>query len=393
MGQVFFHIDLDAFFASVEILDHPEYKGKPLIIGTPGPRNVASTCSYEARKMGVHSAMPMTTALRLCPDAICVSGNYKRYSIKSKEVMDIIQGFAPGFLQVSIDEAFLDLTGMERIYPLPGKAAKQLKKEILDKTGLTVSIGVASSRFLAKLASDYHKPNGLTIVPKDREEEFIDAVGLKKLWGVGKAMYECLQKKGIASTQTLRRYSLSELQAMFGERSGGYLYKVVRAIDPGIYQGEAKSHSISSEITFYPDVYGLEALDCYLLDMSSDLAFRALSEHVVPRSVTLKLRYGDFTTTTIQETPNENIYSSEDILHIAKTLLRKKYTGEGIRLIGLSLGQTYSGEEPEQGEFFSEDKEKKRMLEKTILELTQDGNKVIKAGVLTKNAPKNKNDS
>lgn len=393
MGQVFFHIDLDAFFASVEILDHPEYKGKPLIIGTPGPRNVASTCSYEARKMGVHSAMPMTTALRLCPDAICVGGNHKRYSVKSKEVMDIIQNFAPGFLQVSIDEAFLDLTGMERIYPLAGKAARELKKEILEKTGLTVSIGVASSRFLAKLASDYHKPDGLTIVPKDREEEFIDRVGLKKLWGVGKVMYENLLKKGITTTQTLRRYTLSELQDLFGEKSGEYLYKVVRAIDPGIYQGEVKSHSISSEITFYPDVYGLEALDSYLLDMSSDLAFRALSEHVVPRSVTLKLRYGDFTTTTIQETPNENIYSSEDILYIAKNLLRRKYTGEGIRLIGLSLGQTYTGDEPEQGEFFSENKEKKRMLEKTILSLTKDGKKVIKAGVLTKNPPSNQNNS
>lgn len=133
MGSVFFHIDLDAFFASVEILDHPEYKGKPLIIGTPGPRNVASTCSYEARKYGVHSAMPMTTALRLCPHALCIPGNHRRYSEKSKEVMSIIQSFAPGFLQVSIDEAFLDLTGMERIYPLAGKAARELKKRFLIK--------------------------------------------------------------------------------------------------------------------------------------------------------------------------------------------------------------------------------------------------------------------
>ena len=148
MGQVFFHIDLDAFFASVEILDHPEYKGKPLIIGTPGPRHVASTCSYEARKYGVHSAMPMTTALKLCPDAICVPGRMKRYSEVSRNVMSIIRLFAPGFLQVSVDEAFLDLTGMERIYPLPGKAARKLKEMIKQETGLTVSIGVAASRFI-----------------------------------------------------------------------------------------------------------------------------------------------------------------------------------------------------------------------------------------------------
>ena len=344
MGSVFFHIDLDAFFASVEILDHPEYKGKPLIIGTPGPRNVASTCSYEARRYGVHSAMPMTTALKLCPDALCIPGRHRRYSEKSQEVMNIIKSFAPGFLQVSIDEAFLDLTGMERIYPLAGKAAKELKAKILSETGLTVSIGVASSRFIAKLASDYHKPNGLTIVPPDREIEFVDAVGIGKLWGVGKAMLESLKKKGITSTQILRRYPESELKSLFGEKSGEYLYKVVRGIDPGIYQGEVKSHSISSELTFYPDIYGTDTLEEYLLQMSFDLSFRALKEHVIPRSVTLKLRDGDFTTTTIQETPDENIYSSEDILNIAKKLLKKKYTGQGIRLLGLALGQVYESE-------------------------------------------------
>lgn len=384
MGTVFFHIDLDAFFASVEILDHPEYKGKPLIIGTPGPRNVASTCSYEARKYGVHSAMPMTTALRLCPDAICVHGRHERYSIKSKEVMEIIKAFAPGFIQVSIDEAFLDLTGMERIYPLPGKAARELKKRIFDSTGLTVSIGVATSRFIAKLASDYHKPNGLTVVPNGKEIAFVDAVGLKKLWGIGKAMYDSLMKKGITSTKILREYPQDRLQYLFGEKSGEYLYKVVRGIDPGIYQSEAKSHSISSETTFYPDVYGYEALDSYLLEMSLDLSFRALSEHLVPRNICLKLRYGDFTTTTIQATPNENLYSSDDIYSLAKKLLREKYTGHGIRLIGLTLGQVYSADEPEQKELFSEDKEKRRALEKTILSLTKDGKKVIKAGLLEK---------
>ena len=185
MGSVFFHIDLDAFFASVEMLDHPEYRGKPLIIGTPGPRHVASTCSYEARKYGVRSAMPMTTALKLCPDAICVHGRMERYAEKSSEVMSLIRDFAPGFLQVSVDEAFLDLTGMERIYPLPGKAARLLKESIMEKTGLTVSIGVAPSRYLAKLASDYRKPDGLTIIPRGKEEIFIDSIPLRKLWGIG----------------------------------------------------------------------------------------------------------------------------------------------------------------------------------------------------------------
>ena len=379
MGNVFFHIDLDAFFASVECLDHPEYRGKPLIIGYPGPRSVASTCSYEARKYGVHSAMPMTTALKLCPDAICVWGNHKRYSEKSKEVMNIIKAFAPGFLQVSIDEAFLDLSGMNRIYPLPGKAARALKDKILEETGLTVSIGVASSRFIAKLASDYNKPNGLTIVPREREEEFIDRIGLEKLWGVGKSTLEAIKRKGINSTTTLRKYNKEDLISMFGPSSGEYLYSIVRGIDPGIYQGEVKSHSISEERTYWPDIYGMDALSQELLLMSQSVMFRALDEKSVGRTVTVKLRYGDFSTSTISETPKSGIYSSDDIYKIARKLLEKKYNNTGVRLLGVCLGGVYEGENPEQGEFFIEKKQKLRDLEKTILKLSKDGKVVTRA--------------
>ena len=258
MGSVFFHIDLDAFFASVEMLDHPEYRGKPLIIGTPGPRHVASTCSYEARKYGVRSAMPMTTALKLCPDAICVHGRMERYAEKSSEVMSLIRDFAPGFLQVSVDEAFLDLTGMERIYPLPGKAARLLKESIMEKTGLTVSIGVAPSRYLAKLASDYRKPDGLTIIPRGKEEAFIDSIPLRKLWGIGDSMLRSLERRGIHSAAEIRSISMDSLVRMFGQSSGTFLFNASRGIDPGIYQGEAKSRSISTETTS-PDWISLDA--------------------------------------------------------------------------------------------------------------------------------------
>lgn len=379
MGSVFFHIDLDAFFASVEILDNPEYRGKPLIIGTPGPRHVASTCSYEARKYGVHSAMPMTEALRLCPNAICIPGRMHRYSEMSRRVMGIISSFAPGFLQVSVDEAFLDLTGMERIYPLPGKAARKLKDEIRKETGLTASIGVASSRFVAKLASDYRKPDGLTIVPRGKEEEFVSAVGLRKLWGIGDSMYQSLIRKGITSVEILRKYDENDLKHFFGESNGHYLYLVARGIDPGIYQGEAKSRSISAERTFYPDVFGYDALDSYLLEMSQEVMFRALDEKKVPRSVSIKLRYGDFTTISIQTTPVKPIYSSTDVYNISRELLRSKYNGSGVRLIGVALQSIYDGSDVEQQDFFSEKEEKERTLEKTIIELKKKGSKLVKA--------------
>ena len=379
MGEVFFHIDLDAFFASVEIIDHPEYKGKPLIIGTPGPRHVASTCSYEARKYGVHSAMPMTTALKLCPNAVCVPGRMKRYSEMSRKVMDIIKNFAPGFLQVSIDEAFLDLTGMERIYPLPGKAARILKDEIKKETGLTVSIGVAASRYIAKLASDYRKPDGLTIVPHGKEEVFVDTVGLKKLWGIGDSTYSSLLRKGISSTEALRHYTLQELSSIFGESNGSYLYTISRGLDPGIYQGEAKSRSISTEETFYPDVYGYDALDAYLLEMTQEVMFRAFEEKKNPRTVGIKLRYGDFSTTSVQETPPRPIYSSSDVYRIARKLLRDRYTGDGVRLLGVVLSGIYDGEDVEQRDLFSEKEERERKLEKTILSLSMKGSRIMKA--------------
>lgn len=385
MGSVFFHIDLDAFFASVEILDHPEYKGKPLIIGTPGPRHVASTCSYEARKYGVHSAMPMTTALKLCPDALCVRGRMERYSEKSHEVMSIIRSFAPGFLQVSVDEAFLDLTGMERIYPLPGKAARALKEMILSQTGLTASIGVASSRFIAKLASDYRKPDGLTIVPPGKEEAFVDKVGLGKLWGIGDSTLSALRRRGITTASALRSYPLEDLRRMFGEKSGEYLYKAARGIDPGIYSREAKSRSISTERTFYPDVRDMDAIETYLLEMAEEVMFRALEEKKVPRTVSVKIRYGDFSTITVQDTPQHGIYSSTDVYAISKELLSSRYRGEGIRLLGIALQGVYDGEEIAQGEFFMEKEKKERELEKTILTLGRKVSRLVRARNLGSN--------
>lgn len=386
MGTVFFHIDLDAFFASVEILDHPEYAGKPLIIGSRSERSVVSTCSYEAREYGVHSAMPMVTALRLCPDALVVEPRMKRYSEKSRQVMAIIRSFAPGFLQVSVDEAFLDLSGMENIYGLPGKAAKLLKRKIKDETALSVSIGVAQSRFLAKLASDYHKPDGLTIVPPERNEEFIDKVGLRKLWGIGEKTYDRLKAKGIRSTADLRAIPHDRLERYFGFSLADYLYKASRGIDPGIYQGEAKSHSISTENTYYPDVYGIETLSSLMLEMSQELSFRALEEKVIPRTIGIKIRYGDFTTFSAQVTPSEAIYSSSDIYRHAEALLRKTYNNQGVRLLGLVLSQVYEGEDVEQKELFREKSEKERLVEKAILDMNSRNKniRIVKAGTLSK---------
>ena len=373
------HVDMDAFYASVEQRDRPELRGRPIAVGHADGRGVVAAASYEARRFGVHSAMPSARARQLCPELVFVESRMARYREVSGQVHEIFSRYTDLIEPISIDEAFLDLTGMERIYPLPGKAARKLKEDIRKETGLTVSIGVASSRFIAKLASDYRKPDGLTIVPPGREEEFVSRLGLRKLWGIGDSTYQSLRKRGIDSVESLRKYSLEELERLFGSSTGNYLYLTSRGIDPGIYQGAAKSHSISTERTFYPDVYGYEALDTYLLEMAQDVMFRAFREKKIPRSVSLKLRYNDFTTLSVQTTPSKPIYSSSDVYEIARSLLRSKYSGNGVRLIGIALQGIYDGSDVEQPDFFSEKEEKERKLEKTIAAMSLKGSKMVRA--------------
>lgn len=381
---LFFHVDLDAFFASVELLDDPTLKGQPLIIGHKGPRSVVSTCSYEARKFGVRSAMPMVTALKLCPNAICISGHMERYNEKSKEVMSVLRSYAPEMIQTSIDEAFLDMTGTERIYGTPGRSAHRLQDMVFEKTGLTVSIGVASSRYIAKLASDYHKPNGVTYIPNGREQEFIDLIGINKLWGVGKATHEAFRKHHIYDIDTLRAFTEEGLQKLFGLAQGSYLYQIVRGIDPGIYTGDVKSHSISSERTFFPDLFGEEAINQFLYELASEIMFRALDEQFSPKTIGVKIRYNDFTTTTAAFTPGVGIYNSKEVFHYLKDLFWNKYKGGGIRLLGAGLYNLYKGDGPEQMELFIEDKIKQQDLEKAILKLSKAGLDVKRASQIKK---------
>lgn len=383
MEPVFFHIDLDAFFAAVEVLDNPSLKGKCIIVGGIGPRSVVSTCSYEARKYGVHSAMPVAKALSLCPKAIVLPARMKRYAQLSKEVMNIFTRFSPDVTQISIDEAFLDMTGTSLIYSSPRDAALQIKKQVFEETGLTLSVGIGPSRYIAKMASDYNKPDGLCRVSPGNEQRFIDAIGLKKLWGIGKVTLEKLAQHTITTPEKLRTYKLETLQSMFGQIQGSYLFNICRGIDPGIYAQEAKSHSISSEITFPTDIVDRDVLFQYLLEMSHEIMFRALSEGVIVRTVGVKIRDPEFHTISAQKTPDYPIYNATQVYDLAKQLFMNKWPlHTPVRLLGVGLYQVYSGEAPLQTGLFDESETKKRTLEKTVLELQKKGKSVTKATIL-----------
>jgi len=378
--QIIFHVDMDAFYSAIEQHDNPSLVGKPLVIGGLGPRSVVATASYEARKFGLHSAMPMSRALQLCPSVIVLKPNMHRYSQVSKTVMETCRSFCPSVQQLSIDEAFLDMTGTRRLYGLPREAAILLKNKVKEVTGLTISVGIGPSHFIAKMASDFDKPDGLCRVSPGREEDFIDAVGLKKLWGVGKVTQDLLARKHITTTAELRQYSLVSLHAIFGNSMGNFLYHASRGIDPGIFTSQAKSHSISTETTFPEDVHTSLILEQNLLQMSHEVMFRALDEKQIGRTIGIKVREPDFTTYSAQITPKANIYSAEQIYSYAKQLLYQKWhEGMPVRLIGVGLYQLYDGDKPMQEELFEDPFQKRRELEKVILKMQKKGQQVFKA--------------
>ncbi|HPX28218.1 MAG TPA: DNA polymerase IV [Sphaerochaeta sp.] len=388
---VIFHVDIDAFFAAVEILDDPGLAGKPLIVGGLSKRGVVSTASYEARKYGVHSAMPMTQALRLCPHATVIPGRHARYSEVSAQVMGILREFSSDVHQISIDEAFLDMSGTERLWGRPREAALKLKERVHEETGMTISVGIGPNRLIAKMASDYNKPDGLCKVSESKKELFIDAVGLKKLWGVGKVTQEELKSQKITTTGELRSIPLERLKKLFGNSMGSFLYHVVRGIDPGIFS-EAKSRSISTEHTFLEDVGDREVLEETLLSMSHEVMFRSLDERQIARTIGVKIRLSDFSTSTVQTTPAEAILSAEQVYAIAKELLAQKWRpGMKVRLIGVGLYQLYDGTSPLQGELFESEHEKKRKLEAVVLALQKEGHVLVKAANLGKTPPHDEN--
>ncbi|MCM1321470.1 MAG: DNA polymerase IV [Bacteroides sp.] len=366
----FFHVDMDAFFASVEQLDHPEYRGKPVIVGgLPGQRrSVVSTASYEARKFGVHSAMPVARAVKLCPNGIFLPGRMKRYHEKSEEVMSILSDFSPDIQQISIDEAFLDMSGTQRLWGSYENAAGKLKSEILEKTGLTVSVGAAAVKYIAKIASGMKKPAGLYCVERGSEQAFMLGLPLSKIWGIGSKTLERLNQAGFRTSKDVYNASKELLATIFGQAAGNFLYNAVRGIETDTFNGEAKSKSVSAEHTFPFDLTDDYAIETQLMLLAEEVMFRLLRENWQSKTVCVKIRYEDFTTVSIQETFERNISTADDFFLRARILFAKKYeSGRGIRLLGLGAHNLEKNDSPEQAELFDFGDRKKQAVEKAIL--------------------------
>lgn len=336
MDRIIMHVDMDAFFASVEQLDHEEYRGKPLIVGGLGGRGVVSTCSYEARKFGVHSAMPTAKAMKLCPQGIFIRGNYPRYSEVSRQIFDIFEHYSPLIEPLSIDEAFLDISGMEHLMDNPLQYAKKLKHEIKEKTGIVASVGIAPNKFLAKIASDLDKPDGLVVVDKGKVQEFLDPLPVRRIWGVGAKTAMVLERLQIRTIADLRKMTYDVLHKTFGAKTASHLFMLAQGKDERPVAPRGRAKSIGNEVTFGEDLQNAEDALQVLLELSVKVGWRLRKAGFKAKTIQLKLRTRDFTTYTRQKQLFEPSNYDNDIYTAIQDLFTVLNITHSIRLLGVS---------------------------------------------------------
>jgi DNA polymerase-4 len=333
------HLDMDAFYPSVEVLDNTALKGKPVIVGGSKERGVVASASYEARKFGVHSAQPIAKAKRLCPHGIFLPVRMSRYQEVSEQAFEIFRRFTPLVEPVSIDEAFLDVTGSIRLFGQPENIARKIKQIILKETGLTISAGVAPSKFMAKIASDMDKPDGLTVVHPDGVRDFLDPLPINKMWGVGKVTQQLLSRLNIHTFKDLRQSPVNVLENKFGKQ-GAKIHLLAMGIDERGVIPEHDVKSIGHEETFLKDIVSLDVAQKELLALGNKVARRMRHEGLKGKTVTLKVKYFDFVQVTRSATLPRFTDDGSEIYSVACRLLEKtEATKKPIRLLGVSLSQ------------------------------------------------------
>lgn len=339
MKRWIMHVDMDAFFASVEQLDHPEYRGKPLVVGGQSMRGVVATASYEARRFGVHSAMPMVEAKRRCPQGIFVTGNYKRYQEVSQEIFKVFHDFSPCVEPLSIDEAFLDITGMERLFKDPCSYAIELKAQIFKETGLVASVGLAPNKFLAKLASDLKKPDGLVQIEYGHEKEVLKELPIRRLWGVGKKAADKLAAIGIRTIGQIAVMEHNELEKCFGAKTAAHLIALANGKDDRPVECENSRQSIGNEITFEKDIFQRNEIFAKFLALAEKVGFRLRREGVKARTITVKIRTASFHTITRSKTLSEDTDFDKILYETAVELYTQSAPVGGIRLLGITANK------------------------------------------------------
>jgi DNA polymerase-4 len=331
------HIDMDAFFASVEQLDNPELKGKPVAVGGSGERHVVASASYEARKFGVKSAMPSIKAKKLCPDLIFVRHRFERYHEISDQILEIFREYSNLVEPLSIDEAFIDVTNDRKGIGSATIIARRIKDEIKNRTGLTASAGISVNKFLAKIASDIRKPDGLYLIPPEKAERFIEELPVERFYGIGKVTAEKMHKLGIHTGSDLKKWDLLSLIRNFG-KTGKFYYDIARGIDDRPVEPDSERKSVGTELTYERDLTTGFEIIAELYKVEKELMERVGNSGAAGRTVTVKIKFADFRQITKSRTV-QNYIRDFDTLHREVTRIRKSLNLEGtrIRLLGVSI--------------------------------------------------------
>ncbi|MEV4244388.1 DNA polymerase IV [Streptosporangium canum] len=341
-GCTILHVDMDAFYASVELRERPELKGTPVVIGAPGARGVVLSATYEARRFGVHSAMPMTRARRLCPQAVIIPPSREKYAEVSRGVMEIFHTFTPEVEPIASDEAFLDVGGARKRLGPPAAIAAMIREQVVREHGITCSVGVANSKFVAKLASQHCKPDGLLVVPADRVVDFLHPLPVGALWGVGERTEQSLVRLGIRTVGDLAGVPVATLQRQLGQAAGAHLAALAWGRDERPVTPHAPDKSIGAEETFATDVGDPVKIRRELLRLSERVAARLREGGHVGRTVSVKLRRADFSTISRSRTLREptdvaqTLYATACDLYTAAGLDRDRLRLVGVRVENLS---------------------------------------------------------
>ncbi len=359
------HVDMDAFFASVEQRDQPELRGKPVAVGGDGRRGVVAAASYEARRFGVHSAMPSAAAKRACPDLIFVRGRHSHYGEVSRQIFTILETFTPMVQPISIDEAFLDVTGSRRLFGSPAEIARQIRERIQLELNLTASVGVAPNKFLAKLASDLEKPDGLTVIEEAELPHRLALLPVERIWGVGPAMASRLHGLGVRTFGDLQQLNESQALAMIGS-SGPHLRKLSLGLDSRPVHRDTDARSIGIEQTFGVNHQHAEAVRGVLISQCEHVAHRVRRHERFGRTITVKIRFDDFQTITRSNTLATPTDETEQIVEAAcglfDTWVRSSF--RPVRLIGVSVTHFDSGAGRQMDLFTADDPERNQRLDR-----------------------------
>lgn len=361
-GQRFIlHVDMDAFYASVEVREQPGLAGRPVIVGgSPRGRGVVSAANYEARRFGIHSAMPTARAMRLCPHAVCLPGRMSLYASVSHQIREIFNRYSPLVEPLSLDEAFLDVTDSQRLFGSAAEIANAIKQAISNELSLVASVGIAPNKFIAKIASDLDKPDGFVEVMPEEVQAFLDPLPVSRIWGVGKATGKELDRLGITTIAQLRQQSEAVLQDRFG-KFGNHLWRLANGMDDRPVVSDSEAKSISNETTFDSDISKRDTLRAWLMELTEQVCWRLRQQDLFGRTVQIKLRFADFSTITRSHTLPEATQQTKQVWQAVMALFDKAMQSESrrLRLVGVGVsGLSDTAQRPQvQTDMFEQPKD------------------------------------